>query len=125
LVERLATLLPEPLVLQAKGSLVHASCPNGLRTEMDLGLIVNQPGALGEHLIGAAHSVLSSVQDFVVLNIRSPWPVAKGAGSTGGTYLPLPGASIEENELRLWYGEQPHPVIDLTPLPLPNQGDGD
>jgi hypothetical protein len=35
LVERLAPLLPEPVVLQAKGSVVRASCPNGLWVEKD------------------------------------------------------------------------------------------
>ncbi|CAN5571267.1 hypothetical protein BH18ACT16_BH18ACT16_11380 [soil metagenome] len=96
-------------MLQAKGSVVRASCPNGLWTEKDVGLIVNQPGVFSEHLTSAAHSVLSSVQDFVALNTRSPWPLPEDAGSTGGPYQPLPGVSITEPTLHLWYGEQPKP----------------
>ncbi len=110
-------------MLQAKGPVVRASCPNSLRTEMDLALIVKQPGDLSEHLMSAAHSVLSSVQDFVALNTRSPWPVPEDASSTGASYLPLPGVSITESTLHLWYGEQSHPVVELAPLPLPYQDD--
>lgn len=122
LAEQLAPLLPEPLMLQAKGSVVRASCPNGLWTETRLAPIVNQPGAVSEHLISAAHSVLSSMQDFVVLNTRSPWPVPEGGtGSTEGSYLHPPGVSIKENTLHLWYGGQSDPVVELAPLPLPHQ----
>ena len=63
------------------------------------------------------------VQDFVALNTRSPWPVPEDAGSTGGSYLPLPGVSITESTLHLWYGEQSHPAVELAPLPLPYQAD--
>jgi len=109
LVERLAPFLPEPLVLQAKGSVVRASCPNDLWTEKDLRLIVNQSGSLGTGLESASERALDMVQDFVILNTQVPWPVPEIGGSIEGSYLPLPG-SIDG-------GANPPPLVRGTIRP--------
>jgi len=78
--------------------------PTDFGPRKDLALIMNQSGPLGTRLERASERILDMVQDFVVLNTRSPWPVPEGTGSTEGSYLPPPGVSIKENTLHLVRG---------------------
>lgn len=55
LVERLATVEPAPIELEAKGAAVRVSYPNGLWTETDLAQIIDQPGVIERHIETASH----------------------------------------------------------------------
>jgi len=87
LVERLAPLLPEPLVLQAKGSVVRASCPNGFWVEKDLALLVNQSVSLGPALELSA----TAVRD------RSLSDACKSAATRAASGMPISRCVAREN----------------------------
>jgi hypothetical protein len=66
-------------------------------------------------LLRAGRSLLSTVQDFVVEELGQPWPPA-GRGTPGE--MALPDATILDNALCLWYGDQNTPAVSMIRIPL-------
>ncbi|WP_214367451.1 hypothetical protein [Pseudonocardia sp. H11422] len=54
----------------------------------------------------ATRAALSSVQDLVSETLTEPWPEG----------LPAAGARVVGSELRLWFGDEAAPVVELTAI---------
>lgn len=67
-----------------------------------------------DHLPGnletAARAILANVQDWVASRSAQPWP--------GERSQPNPDARMTGQQLRLWYGDQNDPVLELPPVEL-------
>lgn len=110
LATRLVAVVPRGISVVADGSSVDiASSGSGL--SVDLGWLVEQEGDEEENVELGARVVLDAVQDFVSEELARPWP-------EGGTPLPLPAVAVEGGVLRLWYGDQREPALELPPIPL-------
>lgn len=109
----LAASLPEGFTASADGALVTIEPPDGtgVTTALDI-----EPDEIGDVDVyaDAAESVLSLAQDVVCESLDATWPSAGGAAVD----LPIPGARVDGDMLRLWYGDEDAPVLELPPVRL-------
>jgi hypothetical protein len=63
-----------------------------------------------ENIIGVSVQALSEVQDYISEVTGLPWP--------GKSSQPSPHGSIEDSQLRLWYGEASQPVLSCANISL-------
>lgn len=108
----LAASLPEGFTASAEGALVTIELPDGtgVTTALDI-----EPDEIGDAEVyaDAAEGVLSLAQDVVCEALDATWPSA-GASVD----LPIPGARVDGDTLRLWYGDEDAPVLALRPVTI-------
>jgi hypothetical protein len=110
LATRLVAVVPAGISVVADGpSVVVASAGAGV--SVDLRSLVEQEGDEDTNAELGARAVLDTVQDFVAEEFARPWP-------EGGAPLPTPTAAVEGGLLRLWYGDERRPALELPPIPL-------
>jgi hypothetical protein len=110
LATRLVAVVPAGISVVADGpSVVVAS--SGLGVSVDLRSLIEQEGDEDENAELGARAVLDAVQDFVAEDLARPWPY-------GGTPLPIPATAVKGGVLRLWYGDEREPALELPPIPL-------
>lgn len=63
-----------------------------------------------ENVIGVSVQALSEVQDYISEVTGLPWP--------GKSSQPSPHGSIENSQLRLWYGEASQPLLSCANISL-------
>jgi hypothetical protein len=63
-----------------------------------------------ENVIGVSVQALSEVQDYISEVTGLPWPSKSSQ--------PSPHGSIEDSQLRLWYGEASQPVLSCANISL-------
>lgn len=101
LIDRLNPLLPE----EFRGKKL-------VSTEV-LESLVDQPGDLETNLETAARFALNDVQDFIVEQLKLPWPAdPKGSLAT----LHTANASVDEDQLKMWFGAGQ--LVSLVPISL-------
>jgi hypothetical protein len=85
---------------------------------LDIEWVVGQPEAAWEHVGVAAWSALSHVQDFVIETLKHPWPLpdATDPSSSRGADLPLPRVRVEADRIRLCYGDDDQPTLELPAI---------
>lgn len=109
----LAAGLPDGFTASAEGALVTIEPPDGagVTTALDI-----DPDELGDPDVyaDAAEGVLSLAQDVVCEALDATWPSA-GRASVD---LPIPGARVDGETLRLWYGDEDAPVLELRPVTI-------
>jgi hypothetical protein len=110
LVSRLAAIVPPGISVVTDGASIDVASARS-RVSVDFRSIVEQAGEEDANAELGARAVLDAVQDFVAEELTRPWP--EGAAS-----LPLPAAAVERGSLRLWYGDELHPALELPPIPL-------
>lgn len=107
LLERLGTDLPGGVRLRLS--------PPGTVTLLgldDLPASVDVSDALERgDMVAAVWSVLSSVQDQITRDTKSPWPQLQGE-------LALPHVEIRGSMLKAWYGSNDEIALDLGEFPL-------
>lgn len=64
-----------------------------------------------ERIETAARAVLNGVQDYIVDEIRRPWP-------SDSSDTALPDVQVSGNELRMWFGDTTKPTILLGPIEI-------
>jgi hypothetical protein len=103
---------PSRLAAALAARLAPVSLPSRVTEEWLLDQIA--PVA-GEDVAGAAREALVAVQEAMVEATDLPWPEPYPDWSAGP---PRPGVRVEGDVLRLWYGDETRPVLELEPLPL-------
>ena len=110
----LAASLPDGFTASADGETLTIETPSGegVSTALDL-----QPDDEGDSEVyaDAAESVLSLAQDVVSEALDATWPGPAGASAD----LPIPGARVDGEVVRLWFGDEDAPVLRLADVPLP------
>jgi hypothetical protein len=109
----LAASLPDGFTASAEGALVTIEPPDGagVTTALDI-----EPDEIGDAEVyaDAAEGVLSLAQDVVCEALDAIWPSAGG----GALDLPIPGARVDGDTLRLWYGDEDAPVLALRAVTI-------
>jgi hypothetical protein len=109
----LAASLPDGVTASAEGALITIEPPDGagVTTVLDI-----EPDEIGDAEVyaDAAEGVLSLAQDVVCEALDATWPAAGGASVD----LPIPGARVDGDTLRLWYGDEDAPVLELRPVTI-------
>lgn len=109
----LAASLPDGFTATAEGDALTIETPAGEGVTTALGLEPDDEGDLDVYA-DAAESVLSLAQDVVCEAIDATWPGPPGAGVD----LPMPGARVDGDLVRLWYGDEDAPVLRLRDVQL-------
>lgn len=109
----LAASLPDGFTASADGALVTIEPPDGVGVTTALDI---EPDDIGDADVyaDAAEGVLSLAQDVVCEALDATWPAAGGASVD----LPIPGARVDGDTLRLWYGDEAAPVLELRPVTI-------
>jgi hypothetical protein len=118
LAERLTSIVPSGLrVIANNGMLWYSATSKGDWNQ--------QPGRTGsyirdnfglygeseaENVIGVSVQALSEVQDYISEVTGLPWP--------GQSSQPSPHGSIENSQLRLWYGDEGQPLLFCADISL-------
>jgi len=109
----LAAGLPDGFTASAEGELITIEPPGGdaVATALDI-----EPDDHGDFEVyaEAAEGVLSLAQDVVCEALDTTWPSAGGAS----TDLPIPGARVDGDTMRLWYGDEDAPVLALRAVTI-------
>lgn len=109
----LAAGLPEGFTASAEGALVTIEPPDGAGVTTALDIEADEIGD-AEVYADAAEGVLSLAQDVVCEALDATWPSAGG----GAVDLPIPGARVVGDMLRLWYGDEDAPVLELRAVTI-------
>jgi hypothetical protein len=119
LAERLDAVVPRPITIAADQGWVVVRDRQTEWQRLGVEPVVGDPGAPWEHAGVAVLAVLNSVQDFVVQTRKHPWPapVAGPQHPASGADLPMPGVRVEDDRVRLWYGDADQPVLELPAIP--------
>jgi hypothetical protein len=113
LATRLVAVVPAGFSVVADGPEV-AVASGAWSVSIDVKALVEQEGDPNENVQSGAWAVLSTVQDFITEELRQPWP-------DGVVPLPIPATAVEGARLRLWYGDEREPVLELPPISLHEQ----
>jgi hypothetical protein len=114
LVERLAPILPPGFTARAQGDFVAIDPPDGPGGGTTLAGLLDRDDLEPQDYADAAWNVLSLAQDVVSETMADPWPAAMGPGRD----LAEPGAQIEGDTIRLFFGAEDQPVLILPPIDL-------
>ncbi len=111
---RLNAVVPAGLSVRSIGSSVDVY---GRRTSRHAGAgaehIENEDGhTVGEMAEGIAWAILNGAQDGVMEILTEPWPVAADGRAAE------PGTRVQDDELRMWFGDERAPVVALQPIPI-------
>jgi hypothetical protein len=109
----LAASLPDGFTATAEGDVVTIETPSGDGASTALDLEPDAEGDLDVYA-DAAESVLSLAQDIVCEALDATWPGPPGAAVD----LPIPGARVDGEVVRLWYGDEDAPVLRLRDVAL-------
>jgi hypothetical protein len=101
----------------ADGKLEIKRGPTAIR--VDFTDIVMQGGDTELHIERAVDGALSAVQDFLVRELRAPWPPHIG---NSGVSLAMPEVRIDWPRVRMWYGDASDPVLRLHDVLIAAQG---
>jgi hypothetical protein len=71
-------------------------------------------GSIRERLQGVAVELMSQVQDVVAVTTKEPWPL----DVDGRRDMALANATIEGDDLHLWYGDRGSPALKLPSVHL-------
>jgi hypothetical protein len=112
LVERLRPYVPRSIHLEAASGMVLAEGKDYNKVATGLEEVVRSETGDRKYLAFAALSVLADVQEVVHQEFGTPWP------AESGQELPTPQARATEDRLKLWYGEEAHPDLELEPIPV-------
>lgn len=72
-------------------------------------------GSTRERVLDVARELMSQVQDIVALTTKEPWPMIVAAN---GRNMALADASIEGDDLHMWYGDRGAPALKLPSVHL-------
>ncbi len=114
LVHRIAPKLPPGFETRSVDGEVSIES-EGSKTVVDFKDIVQQPGSPQIHVERAIDGVLSAIQDFVVQQLREPWPL-QTAEQAPGAELPMPEVAIAWPRIRLWFGSMMNPALTFDPI---------
>jgi hypothetical protein len=114
LAERLNEVLPDGFAASPTEDGVWLATPDGLGSEGWAGQIEQSPDDL-EAFGAAAWTVLNSIQDGVCLTLHEWWPMSATAPRRD---LPLPGTRVDGRVLRLWFGDEHAPTMQLRSIDL-------
>jgi hypothetical protein len=127
LVLRLRPQIPELVRLDAVDAAVVISVED-VRSSVEVGRILEQPGELSGRLEVAGLSVLNQLQDVVIRATKKPWPESNSEGENTLSHgvlphraaapVPYPQAKVLNDKLRLWYGPEDQPSLAFEALPL-------
>jgi hypothetical protein len=67
-------------------------------------------GSTRERVLDVARELMSQVQDIVALTTKEPWPMIVAAN---GRNMALADATIEGDDLHMWYGDRGAPALKL------------
>ena len=109
----LAASLPEGFTASAEGELVTIEPPEGGGVTTALDIDADDIGDFDVYA-DAAEGVLSLAQDVVCEALDATWPSA-GRASVD---RPIPGARVDGDTLRLWYGDEDAPVLELRAVTI-------
>lgn len=113
LATRISGVVPPGFAVEAHAgsiSIRHGTAPG---TETDLATILVAGGGGDDALRAGVWAVLSSVQDYIVEQLKASWP-----NDGSGRDLALPGVGIERRQLLMWYGERRHPSMVIPSIAL-------
>lgn len=108
-----AASLPEGFTCTADGDAITVETPLGEGVTTALDLDADDEGDADVYA-DAAEGVLSLAQDVVSDALDATWP--GGAGAVDD--LPVPGARVDGASVRLWYGDEDAPVLELKAVAL-------
>lgn len=114
IVEQIRPILPEDCTVEfVHGDFVAHM--GGLEAVIDFGKIVQQPNGKPAFNVEAALSnVLSSLQDFIIVQLRAPWP----APERGSSDLPVPHVEVSWPKVGFWFGESDRPALSFDDLEI-------
>lgn len=86
---------------------------------IDIGWIVGSGRPGRERLLEVTHAALTSLQAAVSETTNTNWPAASSTDPPPEPHSEIGGDAINPT-LRLWYGAEHAPILELTPRPLLN-----
>ena len=86
---------------------------------IDMGWIVASAAPGRQRLLELTGTALTSLQRAVSESTRTPWPATTASGTPPEAHAEIGGDEINPH-LRLWYGPEDAPILELTPPPLLN-----
>ncbi len=110
LADRLAAVAPDRASVSVRDRMILAAGWGS-----DVALAVGAGESLEERLVGAARNMLGTASDAFSQVTTDPWPARPGQFPSG---FPPFDAKIADGELRLWYGEERAPILELSPIKL-------
>lgn len=113
LVSWLQSAVPEVIEVVTSGpGVIELRDPSGAYMIFEPGSLMDQPGRpIHEGLEVAVYSVLSGAQDFVIEELREPWPATPHKGN-----LALPRVEIAESECSAGYSLGEEWIMRMPPL---------
>jgi hypothetical protein len=116
LAERLDAVVPRPITVAADQDWVVVR--DGQTPDWRRGVepTVGELGAAWEHVGMVVWTVLNSVQDFIIETNKHPWPPVAGKETAKGTDLPMPWVRVEDDRVRLGYGDPDQPALELPAI---------
>jgi hypothetical protein len=114
LAERMREVVPEDITILVDGDVLWFGSLSGPGRAGSHACrwLHKGPGADEDLLVEACRLALDDLQDFVDEATTEPWP------RSGRAKVPPAGASVEGNQVLLWYGDRDDPVLRLGPLPI-------
>ena len=109
--------LPDGIVLKAPGPQrgIEIVLPPGMASHGFRGLRRETDGDFelsAEQMEEWALDALNLVQDLICETYREPWP------NRGVAPVPHPEVEVSEREVRMWFGDRTHPVLEFAPVPI-------
>jgi hypothetical protein len=113
--QRLVEVLPPGFTICPEHNGIWLDAPDGYGTFGWLGAVDQDP-VNGDLYPGAVETAMNSIQECICETIRDVWPRLKDGAP--GHQMALPGARREGNVIKLWFGSEHAPVIQLRPIVL-------
>ncbi len=112
--EWLSGSTPRNIAVSASNSEIEVVVDGGDPSRDDIASIADEDDgrSFEERVQTATLSLLSHVQDQIVLALGSPWP------ATSGSELPLPHVEVANGWLHAWFGDSSRPVLALGKVAL-------
>jgi hypothetical protein len=119
LVSRLNDVVPARFRLSTHGDLLHVRTGGALNAIMSLDILEDESRELNERLETVVWPIISSLQDDISEDLRTPWP------SIDGRTMALPEVRSDGEWVHLWYGDERAPVLSLPAIRIAEITDAD
>jgi hypothetical protein len=114
LASRLNAVVPPNVSVRAQNAVVDVYGERGSFGGSGAAPIINDEDdrSLEERLEIVARTILNGAQDSIMEILREQWPVGPDGKAA------YSGARVVRGQLRMWFGEEGSPLLELAPLPI-------
>ena len=110
LVSRLNDVVPSSFRLSTDGDRLRVDSHGALSSIMSVDIVEDESRNLDERLQTSVWSVISSLQDDISEDLRTPWP------SRDGRTMALPQVHSDGESVHMWFGDERAPILSLPAI---------